>query len=144
MGNEQVLDPNLIEIDLGAIDDLPPFEVPPNGHYQLKLSIAAKKVNDKPNLEFAYEVVQQLEKANPSDPDAVVGAKFSELAGIPAGLPFVKDKLLVLSAAFGTTKMDEIIAGCQGIMVTAAVSQRKVTDNGEVKVYPKVKNLQVA
>ena len=141
---EQVLDPNLVEIDLEAIEDLPPFEVPPVGHYQLKMKLSAKKVNDKPNLEFAYEVVECLEKGDPASEDAKVGTKFSELAQLPKGLPFVKDKLMALSAAFGTTKLPEIIAGCQDIMVTATIAHRDVTKDGETKTYPRVKNLQIA
>ena len=141
---EQVLDPNLLEMDLDAIEDLPPFEVPPTGHYQLKLTISAKRVNDKPNLEWNYELVSTLEKGKETDPDAKPGMKFSELAGLPKGLSFVKDKLEVLGAAFGTTKLAEIIAGAQGIMVTANVSPRIVEKDGETKIFARVKNLQVA
>lgn len=69
----------LFDTVLDDIKDLPGFEVPPQGHYKLSVSLEKKNVNDKPCIEAGCTVVETLELSNQNDAKVENGTKFSQL-----------------------------------------------------------------
>lgn len=134
-----------IEFDLSEVADLPPLEIPPAGTYQLKLTLEQKEINDKAKLLFQYEVTSALSLQHPEGDQPVVGTKFSEFFNLnKEGLSFAKDKLLVLSAAFGTTSVAALIDAVKDLAVTAEVSKKTSKKDGETYVNAVVKKLAIA
>jgi hypothetical protein len=69
----------LLDKSIDDIDDLPGFEVPNNGMYNLKLNISEKNINQKDCIEAAFEVVECLEQNDPAKAPTTPGTKFSTL-----------------------------------------------------------------
>lgn len=144
-------DPTLLDLDLDDIEELPGFEVPWPGRYLMRLTAAMKEINNKSGLELSYEVVECLEKNDPSSPDTAAGTKFSQvffLTGTPEAVKtaksFLKQQLKGIAEAVGEGNLLVLIRDhLQGVMVEATVNRRKDKDDPE-RFYPVIKNMTLA
>lgn len=71
---------DLLDKEIDDIKDLPSFAVPDTGVYKLLLSVGVKEINDKPVVEFSYEVREIVELADSTIEEAArakAGDKFS-------------------------------------------------------------------
>jgi hypothetical protein len=119
---------NLPDISLDSIEDLPGFEVPPQGRYLCLLTIAPKEINGKGNLEFEYTVQETIELASPTDVEPKQGATFTELFSYDKGLPMAKDKLKKLCEGLGiptNSSLADIVESVQGVGVEVTLKHRK-------------------
>ena len=118
----------LPDIALDSVEDLPGFEVPPQGRYLCLLTISPKEINGKGNLEFKYVVQETIELASPTDVEPKQGANFTELFSYDKGLPMAKDKLKKLCEGLGiptSSSLSEIVESAQGVGVEATLKHRK-------------------
>lgn len=137
---------DLMDASIDDLKDLPPFIVPPVGHYKLGMSLSRKVVNDKPCIQAEYVVKETLELKNSQEAPAEVGTKFSQLFTMDNEFGQGAFKALVapLVAGLGLQgkKIAEIIAAVQNVDVHATVKQRKDKDDKD-KVYANVQNVEV-
>lgn len=77
--SNQELDFSLLDREIGDIEDLPGFEVPPNGEYLFKLKTEVKKINEKTAVTFGYEVLETLKLDKDDDTAPKEGTKFNTL-----------------------------------------------------------------
>jgi len=136
----------LMTSSLDDLADLPTFEAPPNGSYRLDLSVEAKKKDDgKDVIVFTYLVDACVEQANAADKPAEVGQKFTEQFQLAneTGAGFFKRAAAVLMPAIGASTFPEFFEKAKNLKVFGVVKQRKVTKDGEDRIYASVENLQV-
>jgi hypothetical protein len=150
MSNQDNNDLSILDISLDDIEDLPGFEVPPEGEYVLQVTAATKTVSDKIAVEMAYEVKECTKKNNDTDPDPVVGTKFSVLyflQGKPDSVKISKGRLKLLLAEIaeqtGEGNLLVLIRDhLAGAVVTATVKRRADKEDKE-RFFADVKNLRL-
>lgn len=144
MSDEMKSIEDLMDLSLDDLKDLPPFEVPPVGHYKLRLSLAWKEVNDKQCIEAQFEVVETLELTDTSAQPCAAGTKFSTLFQLANefGQGAFKElvKPLMEGLGLGGKKVSEIVKEVQNVEIAATVKHRK-DKNDKEKVYANVVNV---
>lgn len=134
---------SLLNANLDDLADLPSFEVPVPGHYQLLLDITAKKIGDADAIEFSYEVVDTLELANSEDTPPKPGDKFSEayMLNNEFGVGKLKVAIKPIAEALGTSSLRDLVGGqVKGMSISATV-KRRVDKNDKEKFYAVVSNI---
>lgn len=138
---------DLMDASIDDLQDLPPFEVPPVGHYKLNLSLSRKSINDKPCIEAAFMVVETLELKNAEEKPAENGTKFSQLYTMDNEFGQGAFKLfmapIVPALGLQGKKISEIIAAVQNVTIAATVKQRADKKDKD-KIYANVVNPEVA
>jgi hypothetical protein len=127
-----------------AIDDLPEFAVPPNGHYQLCLDMKEKEVNGKECIEASFTVEDVLGLENPNAVPPKVGDKFSCLYQVDNefGAGLLKKLLKPIFEASGASNYGAAMEAANGMTIAATVKQRFDKDD-KTKVYARVENVTV-
>lgn len=151
MSNQQDLDLSMLDMNLEDIPDLPGFEVPSAGEYNLRLKAEVKMVNEKIAVEVSYEVIDCIRKNDDADPDAAPGTKFSQLfflQGKPEGIKISLGKLKELLSGVAEQKGEGNLLilvrdHLADAVVTATVKRRADKEDKE-KFYPDVKNMKLA
>ena len=149
MSDMQDLD--LLDMNLSDIEDLPGFEVPVAGEYELRVTADIKTVKEKKAVEIGYEVVACTKKNNDADKDTTPGTKFSQLFflqgdpdGVKISLGKLKELLSGVAEQVGEGNLLVLIRDhLKGMMATATVTRRADKEDKE-RFYPVVKNLMKA
>lgn len=147
MSNEEMKSiEDMMDMSLDDLKDLPPFEVPPVGHYKLGLSLAWKEVNDKQCIEASFEVKETLELTNATDAPCAAGTKFSTLFQLANefGQGAFKElvKPLIDGLGLAGKKVSEVVKEVQNVEIHATVKHRK-DKNDKEKVYANVVNVEL-
>lgn len=144
---------DLMDSALDDIADLPAFEVPPVGHYKLRVSLEKKTVNDKPAITANLEVMEVFELKDANDAKPEVGAKFSQLFMMDNefGQGGFKEFCKPIAAGLGLNrpKVSELISTIQNIQIAATVKHRVHKDDKgkpkeEQRVYANLQNVTLA
>lgn len=69
---------DLMNKGMQEIDDLPDFITPPNGSYKVRVGCEQKVQNDKPAVQFRYELLEVVELANPAEAKPAEKSIFTE------------------------------------------------------------------
>lgn len=150
--NAKEFDLSVLDVSLDDIDDLPSFDCPPNGTYQLLVNATTKVFEGKEGkpdsqcVVFDYEIVDVIELADKTGPTAKAGDKFGELFGLGSedGIKYLKKAVLPYAAHFSTNNLRELISDkIQQVIVTATVKGRK-DKNDPDKKYAGVSNVIVS
>lgn len=144
--SDDTFDLNLLDQNLADIEDLPSFEVPPAGTYQLLVSLSTKTVNEHPAVAADLEIISTVQLANSADTPAVDGTKFGLLFMLDNefGLGNMKKFLAPFAEHFGTDNVRELVTEkVQNVQITATV-KRRVDKEDKEKVYAIVTNIVVA
>lgn len=137
---------SLFSANLDDLADLPSFETPAPGSYILTVSMDTKQINNKDAIEAAFEVVEVVELANPSDKAVPAGTKFSTAFFLDNefGLGNLKKFLAPFSAHFGQGNIGTLIRDdMKNVQIACSVKNRK-DKNDPSKVYASVDNITVA
>lgn len=134
---------DLMDSSIDDLADLPPFEVPPKGHYKLSVSLSRKTINDKPTIEASFTVLETLELASQNDKQVENGTKFSQLFMMDNEFGQGGFKLFIQPIAAGLNlggkKMSEVIAAVQNVQLAGTIKHRKDKNDPE-KIYASVNN----
>lgn len=137
---------SLLDKSIDDIEDLPGFEVPPEGTYTLKMTCAIKEVNNKASIETSFEVIEALELNNLEEQDKVkAGTKFSVLSFIENEIAMAKFKEMVapISASTGEKNVGKLVSEViKDVVISATVKHRKNKEDAD-KPYADVKNIVV-
>jgi len=144
--NQPVSIDDLMDSSIDDLKDLPPFIVPPVGHYKLQVSLAKKVVNDNPCIEASFVLLETLELKNPAETPAEIGTKFSSLFQLNNEFGQGAFKALVTPIAAGLglqgSKVSVLVEKIQNITIGASLKQRKDKNDAD-KVYAQVLNPEV-
>lgn len=145
----------LLDQNLSEIDDLPTYEVPPNGFYRLLVkSVEEKTVNTKNGeeaiLDIKYIVKEALELSDPTQADQVKeNQEFNESYFFRNNAEMTTSALKTTFAEvalhFGYKKLSETLGNLKGLELFATVKRRIDSKDPEnVKTYAQVKGAKVA
>lgn len=145
------LEIDLLDRNLEDIEDLPGFDVPSPGRYVLKLVTSLKSVNQKPAVEFQYEVQSCIAKNKEEDEDAVVGTKFSNLyflkgseEAVAISMGKMKELLKTTAEQLQCSNLLLLLRDhLKEVLVEADVNKRQDKEDKE-KFYPVIKNMKIA
>lgn len=134
----------LLAASLDDLDDLPSFDVPPNGSYILDISADVKEINDKSAVEFTYLVKETVELKDSGEQPAAPGTKFSTLYTLnPFGIGKLKKDIAPFAQHFECNNIGELVRDhIKDVTVSAVVGRRSPKDDPE-KVYANVKVIAV-
>lgn len=138
---------NLMDASLDDVADLPAFEIPPKGHYKLRLEKFEQVTtsSDKPATSMRIVVVSTLELTNKSEAPIKDGTKFGPLFMMDNefGQGAFKQVAKAFAKGLGmvSPKVSEIMA-LTNIEFTAAVGQRQ-DKNDKERFYPTLANIEV-
>jgi hypothetical protein len=137
---------DLMDASIDDLQDLPPFEIPPVGHYKLNLSLTNKVVNDKPCIEAGFVVIETLELKDPGAAPAEAGTKFSQLFTMDNEFGQGGFKLFIKPIIDGLglqgKRVSEILAAVQNVAIAATVKHRQ-DKKDKTKIYANVVNPEV-
>lgn len=136
----------MLDMSIDDIDDLPSFEIPVNGIYTMKFSVALKVVKDKDCVEANFEVLECNEQNDPEAVPTKPGTKFSILFMLDneISLGKMKELLLPLAAHFDERNMLKLITDtCKDVIIAAKV-KRRADKNDADKFYADVSGVTVA
>lgn len=141
---------NLMDASLDDLKDLPKFEVPPQGHYKLIVSLEKKVVNDHQCIEAKCEVEETLELANKSEEQVEPGTKFSQLFMMDNewGQGGFKGFAVPIGQAVGAKKISEVVEKCQNLKIASTLRHRFHKDDKnlpikERRTYANLSNITV-
>jgi hypothetical protein len=136
--------PAFPDLDFDALEDLPSFKAPANGHYKLQLTILMKEINKKSAVEFNYVVDEILEQADPTEEPSKQGDKFSVAYFLDNEFSRgrLKQSLLPLKEFTGVSTLAAIAEQCQGLTVYGMVTKKQDKKDAE-KFYSDVRNIVV-
>lgn len=143
---------DLMDASLDDLKDLPGFEVPPQGHYRLRVSLEQKKVNDHPSIEAKCEVLETLELANKAETAVENGTKFGQLFMMDNewGQGGFKGFALPISEGLKMVKpkISEVVSAVQNITIVATLRHRYHKEDRskpipERRTYADLKNVEV-
>lgn len=138
---------DLMDANIDDLEDLPSFETPPVGFYQLGMTLEKKKINDKRAVGANFVIREVLELKKKDAPVPEVGHKFGMLFmlenewGQKAFTTFIRP----IAKAKGLSKMSEVIAACAEETVIAATVKHRFAKDDKDKENPfaNVENIQV-
>lgn len=124
----------LLAASMDDIDDLPPYGVPPTGHYTLEITASLEDKKDKTGqyVKFDYVVVGITEIKDPEEASEVqVGTKFMEPIspfgkdGKPNefGMGRLKERLAPVSAHLGNNNVGEVLQAVNKLVVAAELKR---------------------
>lgn len=149
-GGDMVAIEDLMDASLDDLKDLPGFEVPPKGHYQLIVSLEKKVVNDHNSIEAKCEVVSTLELANKNETAVENGTKFGQLFMMDNewGQGGFKGFAVPIGQAMGFATVGQCVAGIQNVKIAATLNHRYHKEDrskpvAERRTYADLKNIEV-
>jgi len=142
---------DILDQDLSDIADLPGYDVPVNGRYQMEMTAAVKSVNDKPAVEISLTVKALISQQNDSDAPTPMDTKFSLLfflAGEPDAVKMSLGRLKeladpALSEHYSTGNLKEIISKLAEPLLIEATVKRRQDKTDKDKYYGSIKDLSV-
>lgn len=141
---------SLMDASLDDLKDLPKFEVPPQGHYKLIVSLEKKVVNDHQCIEAKCEVEETLELANKAEEAVEPGTKFGQLFMMDNewGQGGFKGFALPIGQALGAKKISEVVEKTQNLKIAATLRHRyhkddKALPQKERRTYANLSNIEV-
>lgn len=137
---------DLMDATVDDLKDLPPFVVPPIGHYKLSVSLDRKVVNEHPCIEAQFVVQETLELKNPAEAPCENGTKFSVLHTMDNEFGQGAFKLFIgpIVAGLGLQgkKVAEVVQQVKNVVIAATIKQRK-DKNDPDRVYASVQTPEV-
>jgi len=137
---------DLMDASIDDLKDLPPFIVPPVGHYKLQVSLERKVVNTHPCVEAQFVVQETLELKNPAETPVENGTKFSTLYTMDNEFGQGNFKLFLAPLLEGLglqgKKVSEVIASVKNVVIAATVKQRPDKEDKD-KIYANVVNAEL-
>lgn len=130
----------LLDNDLDSFADMPEFVTPPAGVYTLNIvKMEAKTINDKPVMQINFKVLETAELTNAGDTPVDAGTPFnvSYFLNSDFGQGALKKVTANIKEALGVRTTRELMEACQGMEVSAVLSNRK-DKNDATKVYVQV------
>ena len=134
-----------LDVDMGSVEDLKGFELPPEGSYSCLLSLTTKEIAEETKLLWEFKIVEPLQL---NDPDAVVApdAAFSLFMGLKpivtkTGSTFdprsmFKVKCTILSEALGVANtLSALHETVQNIQVNCMLKYKRTKDG---KIFAEV------
>jgi hypothetical protein len=126
---------DLMDMQMDAVEDLPPMGVPPTGHYNLLVS-ASREEKDGGNeyIKFSYTIESVNEVKNPAEEtQAAVGMKFTEFFSPlkkdgtvnEFGMKFLKQTMAPFAAAFGGSSFSDVLANIDKVSIAASLVRVK-------------------
>jgi hypothetical protein len=152
MSTDKSVDLSLLDRSIDDIEDLPGFGAPVAGTYTLSCTVVTKVVpmkgKDTSCVEAAFEVIECLEKNDPSDEENTpAGTKFSMLFQLenPTALAKMKEFLTPLAVHFGERNLGVLITEhLKEPVIISAVCKRRADKQDADKFYPVVSQVSVA
>lgn len=136
---------DILDKSIDDIEDLPGFEVPPNGVYILRTTAEVKQVNNKDAVEFKFSVVECVEQNNSEDTPAIPGTQFSTLYFLDNEIAVgrMKEMLVPFAAHFQNRNLRTLVTEhIKDVLVSAKVKQRKDKKEPD-RVYADVSQVTV-
>lgn len=117
---------DLMDSSIDDLSDMPKFEVPPEGHYKLAVTLSRKTINDKKNVEASLVVNETLELANTSEVPVEAGTKFTSLFNMENewGQASFKEFIGPIAKALEYTKVGQAIDQCKNVQIAAVLKHR--------------------
>lgn len=126
---------DLMDMEMDAVEDLPPMGIPPTGHYNL-LVTASREARDEGNeyIKFSYTIESVNEVKNPAEEtQAAVGMKFTEFFSPlkkdgtvnEFGMKFLKQTMAPFAAAFGGSSFSDVLANIDKVSIAASLVRVK-------------------
>lgn len=126
---------DLMDMQMDAVEDLPPMGVPPTGHYNL-LVTASREARDEGNeyIKFSYTIESVNEVKNPAEEtQAAVGMKFTEFFSPlkkdgtvnEFGMKFLKQTMAPFAAHFGGSSFSDVLANIDKVSIAASLVRVK-------------------
>lgn len=120
-----------MDMDMTAIEDLPPIGVPPTGHYNLIVT-ATREASQSGGeyIKFAYKVEGINEVKNPAEEaQAAVGMSFTEFFSPlkkdgttnDFGMKFLKQAMAPFAAHFGGSSFSEVLGSIHQVSIAASL-----------------------
>lgn len=143
---------DLMDASIDDLKDLPGFEVPPKGHYKLRVSLEKKDVNGHASIEAKCEVLETLELADKGQQPVEPGNKFSQLFMMDNewGQGGFKGFAVPIAAGLGLQggKIGEVVKAVQGVTIAATIGHRYNKEDKDKPVadrrtYADLKNVEV-
>jgi hypothetical protein len=137
---------DLMDASIDDLKDLPPFIVPPVGHYKLQVSLERKVVNTHPCVEAQFVVQETLELKNLAEAPVENGTKFSTLYTMDNEFGQGNFKLFLAPLLEGLglqgKKVSEVVASVKNVVIAATVKQRPDKEDKD-KIYANVVNAEL-
>lgn len=140
------IDLSLLDKNLSDIEDIPGFEVPPQGSYTFLLNASTKKINKEPYVTIDVEVIDCLQRANEEDKQPLPGTKFGLLfnLGNEYGLDNMKKFMTPIGEHFGTDNLRTLVTEKIQNLVVAGTLKHRVDKKDATKIYAEIKNIVVS
>lgn len=151
------IDLDLLDRSIDDIEEMPSFDTPPVGTYQLLVNAATKMVAgkdeqgksvDKPAVILDYEITGTVQLANRDLKEPVPGSKFGEMffLGNEYSESNMKKALAPYAVHFGTNNLKDLIKEkIQNVIVTATVKHRFAkTDKAKETPFGTVVNVLIS
>lgn len=147
---------DILDVSIDDIEDLPSFDCPLNGSYQLLVNASTivfegkDGKEDKDAVKFDYEITQVIEVApGQVGQEPKEGDKFSELFGLAneEGIKYLKKAILPYAAHFGTNNLRELVTEkIANLVITATIKGRRAGRDAAdpEKRYAQVSNVTLA
>jgi hypothetical protein len=141
----------LLAASMDDLEDLPPFGIPPSGHYNFTMSFDIKEIGEDkrqiPVVEYVIDAVNQLKDEDEAG-DVAVGQKFQEAFFLAKkdgtknsmGIGKLKQRLAPFAERFGTTNIGELIQQVKQVAVSGEL-KRKPNPKDEDKPNMDIKNI---
>ena len=141
---------DLMDANIDDLQDLPKFEVPPQGHYKLQVSLESKVVNEHPCIEASCVILDTLELANPEATKAEPGGKFSCLFMMDNewGQGGFKGFVSPIATAVGAKTVCESVEKIKDVQIAATLKHRihkddKKKPKDEQRIFAHLENVEV-
>lgn len=133
----------LMNAAMDDLPDLPPYGVPPSGHYNFEVSVSLEDNKEKTGQYFAwnYEVVaiNEVKELAEDEEPVKVGTKFMEPISPfkkdgevnKFGIGMLKERCAPFGAHFGTTGIGETVRMIDKITIAAELIRRPDPNNSE-------------
>ncbi len=149
-------DLEILDRSLDDIEELPGFDVPPVGTYQLLLSAETKMIPPKegekearPVVALQYEITGTIKLADKGDAEPIPGSSFGEMfiLGNEFGESSLKKAIAPYASYFNTNNLRELVKEkIQNVVITATVKHRfnRKTDPLKENPFAQVVNVVIA
>lgn len=141
---------SLLDADLGSIEDLPDFVLPPAGFYKLvvKKVDKKKKVKDKSCVSFTFAVEEAIQLNNPAEEPVKQGSLFSQQFFPDTSVErqhmwrWLKKAIKGYLETSAAPNLSAGLDSMQGQMITAVITHRPNED--KTQYYPQVDKINAA
>lgn len=141
---------DLLDADLGTIEDLPDFVVPPAGFYKLLVKKVDKKkeIKGKRAVSFTFAVQETIQLNNAAETPVKEGSLFSQAFFPDTSVErqhmwrWLKKAIKGFMESVGAPNLSTALDAMEGQLITAVVTVRPNED--KTQYYPSVDKIQAA